>query len=152
MEEMLRKNEEDCKPGAVSDDSFDRDETELNQQDSEPTPTALSFFGKQKSTNLVTPYNPSSIELEEKPKKSKGSRYVFKEEEDDFSRDVTGGEDIGIGGAEEDFDGVLFDEQDLYGDKKEVNALKKSNRSKMLMDELEGGLATIGAGPVADTE
>lgn len=69
-------------------------------------------------------------------KKGKESRYVFKDEVD-FSRDLSG-EDIGIG-DDDDCHQVLFDDQDLFGDKNEVKKTTKSNRSKMLLDELAGG-------------
>jgi hypothetical protein len=55
-------------------------------------------------------------------------------------------EDIGIGGLNEDvddddddrLDNILFDQEDLFGKKNERKALKQ-NRSKMMLDELEGG-------------
>ena len=52
---------------------------------------------------------------------------------DDFSRDE---EDVGIGIDDDDGGNVLFDDEDLFGEK---GAAKKSknNRSKMLLDELE---------------
>lgn len=43
------------------DSSFERDETQLNQQDSEPTPVSLQLFSKKKSlnkSNVVAPYDP----------------------------------------------------------------------------------------------
>lgn len=50
---MLRNNES----GANDTSGFDRDDTQLNQQDSEPTPIGLTLFGKQKSSkNMVAPY------------------------------------------------------------------------------------------------
>lgn len=81
-----------------------------------------------------------------------GSRYkndVLDADLCDFSRDddLCGQEDIGIGHGdnEHDYDdigNVLFDDEDLFGDKADRKALKH-NRSKMLLDELEGG-----AGPI----
>lgn len=70
--------------------------------------------------------------------KPKGSRYVYKEEAD-FSRDLSGeAEDIGIG-EDDDCHGVLFDDQDLFGDKNEVKTMGRNNKTKMMLDELEGG-------------
>lgn len=78
-----------------------------------------------------------------------GSRYkcdALDEDLCDFSRDddLCGQEDIGIGHHgedehdEDDIGNVLFDDEDLFGDKADRKALKQ-NRSKMLLDELEGG-------------
>ena len=50
----------------------------------------------------------------------------------DFSRDE---EDVGIGIDDDEGVNVLFDDEDLFGEK----GGKKSNRSKMLLDELELG-------------
>lgn len=57
----------------------------------------------------------------------------YKSNEVDFSRDISGLEDIGIG---EDTDNVLFDDQDLFGDKADMKRLAKNNRLKMSLDEL----------------
>ena len=128
-------------------DSFERDETQLNQQESETATAQLPQYGKQKSkTNLVAPFTPLSVPDDDTKVFSKaewgklGSRYkvadlVLGSREDlsdcgDFSRD----EDIGIGAQ----DGVVFDAEDLFGNEADKKAVKR-NRSKMLLDELEGG-------------
>ena len=144
-EERKRRKNETSNDGD-EDESLGRDDTQLNQQDSEPTPVGLTLFAKQKSTNVVTPYNfADDFGGVKKPNKKLGSRY---EEDDDFSRDLCPAddleEDIGIGEADNDdgppTTGVLFDEEDLFGDKvgRKKKALK-NNRSKMMLDELEGG-------------
>lgn len=67
-----------------------------------------------------------------------GSRYNkdnFFDDNDEFSRDVSKAEDHGFGDDDE-FDGVMFDDEDLYGDKNEVKAFTKNNNNKMMLDEL----------------
>ena len=61
----------------------------------------------------------------------------------DFSRDE---EDVGIGIDDDEGVNVLFDDEDLFGEK--GGKKTKSNRSKMLLDELELG----GPGAVQDTD
>lgn len=93
---------------------------------------------------MVAPYTPTPRDDDDlkKPVQASiatlGSRYKTNTLDDDdveacdFSRDE---EDIGIG-IDDDRMGVLFDEEDLFGAKgKKV----KTNKSKMLLDELEGG-------------
>ena len=113
LESMLRNGsgESSKQRGTSDEDSLGRDETELNQQESEPTPISLTLLKgkKQRSTNLVTPFCPDSA-LDDTAKQVKAkmknqSRYQYNEA--DFSRDVTGVEDIGIG---DDDCGVLFDD------------------------------------------
>ena len=159
-----------------SQDTFERDETQLNQQDSEPTPTlALGIFGQKKkksaNMNMVAPYNPDKLDIDDLDNGNKnlkatklsaqlGSRYKFDNNNfdedddqicndysrDDYNLDANLEEDIGIGGLNEDvddddddrLDNILFDQEDLFGKKNERKALKQ-NRSKMMLDELEGG-------------
>ena len=118
----------------IQDTDFDRDETHINNQDSEPTPVAhfdtakprLSFLGKgkkysgSKATNMVAPYNPSLLDDNDFDMKKLAKRY---DDEicNDFSRanDLSGEENIGIG--DDDLDGgpggkdIFFDDEDLNG-------------------------------------
>ena len=88
---------------------------------------------------MVAPYDfVEDFENPKKPARIMGSRYkVDVLDDDDFSRDVSGGEeeDIGIGSPT----GVIFDDEDLNGDKAEMKANQRNNRSKMRLDELELG-------------
>ena len=170
---MIRKSEGvgGGTTGPDEETSFERDETQLMNQDSDPTPTGLNIFGKKRSTNVVAPYNEpmndSKFDLSKKlSKPAIGSRYNIKaggdnlldddlvdeskdfnfDDQGEFSRDGSGDEDIGIGKADDDDDfdnigikGGLFDNEDLYGNKHDRKKLK-SNRSKMLLDELDGDM------------
>ena len=76
-------------------------------------------------------------------KQSEQNRYKTKILDDDevegcdFSRDEV---DAGIG-IDDDADrmGVLFDDEDLFGDKADKSKKIKTNKTKMMLDELEGG-------------
>ena len=72
------------------------------------------------------------------PEKSRYKTNILDDDEVegcDFSRDE---EDVGIG-SDDDADrmGVLFDDEDLFGEK--GNKKVKTNKTKMMLDELEGG-------------
>ena len=150
------KHEPNSGKGAIGleeeDSSFERDSTHLNQQDSEePTPLGLKIFGKKKSlnkSNLVAPFDPDEHNKQQKRPSSKkvkttGNRYKNEILDDDFSRDISGEENIGIGDDEDDQNNqanlknqILFDDEDMYGTQQ---AKKPNNRSKMLLDELDNG-------------
>ena len=71
-----------------------------------------------------------------------GSRYnkdnILDDDDDEFSRDVSKAEDHGFG-DDDDFDGVMFDDEDLYG-RKEEKINSRRNRDKMMLDELDLGI------------
>lgn len=85
-----------------------------------------------------------------------GSRYkkdLLADDDDDdgvdFSRDISGDENIGIGidDSKVDARGILFDDEDLFGSKKErTRAGYHTNNTKMVLDEL------VGDGEVAETD
>ena len=71
---------------------------------------------------MVAPYDPEAYNSKLSTKKKVGidSRYKCQILNNDFSRDVSGDENIGIGDDDdEDLNarGILFDDEDLFGDK-----------------------------------
>mmetsp|Transcript_11619 Transcript_11619/g.15748 ORF Transcript_11619/g.15748 Transcript_11619/m.15748 type:complete len:141 (+) Transcript_11619:712-1134(+) len=96
---------------------------------------------------MVAPYVPSPEEMLDDNDTGKmkggsklklGSRYkcnILDDDVCDFSRDEV---DAGIGSDDDERGNVLFDDEDLFGEKGAKKT--KSNRSKMLLDELEGGV------------
>ena len=91
----------------------------------------------------MAPFNPEAYKSKERKLSAKkkvvmGSRYKCEILDDDFSRDdLSGDENIGIGGDEDEYEeggakGVVFDDEDLFGDKKS---------KPMLLDELGNNFA-----------
>ena len=66
--------------------------------------------------------------------------------DDSLSREESGAEEDFNFGDDDDDEGVVFDDEDLFGDKEDKKG--KSNRSKMLLDELGIG----GADEVVETD
>ena len=101
----------------------------------------------QKSTNVVTPYNFNETAGDDRtgrPAAKEGSRYKKEDILDDsLSRDVSADEEDFNFGDDDDDEGVVFDDEDLFGDKNEKKG--RNNRSKMLLNEL-------GADAIQDTD
>ena len=77
-------------------------------------------------SNLVAPFDPEEHNKQEKRPTSKkikttGNRYKNEILDDDFSRDISGEENIGIGDEDDENDQanlknqILFDDEDMYG-------------------------------------
>ena len=95
----------------------------------------------------MTPYNFNETAGDDRtgrPAAKEGSRYKKEDILDDsLSRDVSADEEDFNFGDDDDDEGVVFDDEDLFGDKNEKKG--RNNRSKMLLNEL-------GADAIQDTD